>query len=194
LLNSVATLPFGRDGRQCCLTCAMEMIHFSLPRVAAPQVFEDECEVSLFLILWADDVRFCRSANSAFTKCPGCCDFPGIVANVPLPNAVHFYLAVQFHSAAILVLISNPIIWSKIHSGVDCFSKEKGISIQIFRRIRCSSDNSLSLIRSIASCLSVSSAMCIHGSHPYIYLCIHKRYYAHTPEPYTKRKSKTPIW
>ncbi len=41
--------PAGTDGLQCFLTLASEMIHFCLLRVEAPQVLEDECEVSFML-------------------------------------------------------------------------------------------------------------------------------------------------
>ncbi len=102
MLNAVATLHFVRDGRQCFLTPAREMIHFSVLRVEAPQVFEDECEVS-FLFLLANTVG---STDTAFAKSSGYMRLPRRIRYDPVPFAVPFDFSINLHSAAPRIIIS----------------------------------------------------------------------------------------
>jgi hypothetical protein len=79
------------------------MIHFSVLRVSAPQVFEDECEVShsfhsrCGILILADSLWFVWSTNSAFTKSSCNMLLPRGISRYPIPFAVHFYFAIQFH-------------------------------------------------------------------------------------------------
>jgi len=168
------------DGLQCFLTCALEMIHFSVPRVEAPQVFEDECEVSflflsatwaivfpiqimdvtIFTLLLANNVRFTWSANSAFTQCSGSCNFPRIVANVPLPNAVYFDFTIQFQLDPSSNQTTKVLQFEHARRAVN--SSARGCH------------NQQAWQRHLPVIIFFWSPICLHERLDYINLCIHK--------------------